>query len=72
MDSEYQSRQHVPPLPADVAERILRALAAEYGSRTDAQSSDSPAQVTVPPQRTAAGQSLASYVPHPRRADDPA
>jgi hypothetical protein len=64
--------RHLRPLPADVADRIIRALAAESGSLSDAQSSGSAAQVAVPPQRSAAGQSLASYVPRPRRADDPA
>lgn len=75
MDSGHQGHRlsrHLPPLPADVAGRIIRALAAQSDSRSDAQSSGSAAQVVVPPQRSAAGQSLASYVPRPRRADDPA
>ncbi|HXB48914.1 MAG TPA: hypothetical protein VNW50_14225 [Streptosporangiaceae bacterium] len=75
MDSGHQGHRlsrHLPPLPDDVADRIIRALAAESGSRSDAQSSGSAAQVAVPPQRSAAGQSLASYVPRQRRADDPA
>jgi hypothetical protein len=73
MDSGHQGHRlsrHLPPLPVDVADRIIRALAAESGSSSDAQYSDSAAQVAVPPQRSAAGQSLASYVPRPRRADD--
>jgi hypothetical protein len=64
--------RHLPPLPVDVADRIIRALAAESDRRSDARSSGSAAQVAVPPQRSAAGQSLASYVPRPRRAEGPA
>jgi hypothetical protein len=64
--------RHLPPLPADVAERIIRALAAESDRRSDARSSGSAAQVAVPLQRSPTGQSLASYVPRPRRAEDPA
>jgi hypothetical protein len=75
MDSGQQghriSRQ-LPPLPADVADRIIRALAAEFGSGAGVYSRDSEAQVAVPMQRSAAGQSLASYVPRSRRAPDPA
>jgi len=75
MDSGQQGHRlsrHLPPLPADVANRIIRALAAESGSGVGAHSRDSEAQVAVPLQRSAAGQSLASYVPRPRRAPDPA
>jgi len=75
MDSGQQGHglsRRLPPLPADVANRIIRALAAQSGSRTDAHSRDSEAQVAVPLQRSAAGQSLASYVPRPRREPDPA
>jgi hypothetical protein len=75
MDSGHQGHRlsrHLPPLPADVASRIIRALAGESDNRSDPQSSASAAQVAVPLQRSAAGQSLASYVPCPRRADDPA
>jgi hypothetical protein len=74
MDSGHQDRRlsrHLRPLPADIADRIIRALAAESDSRSDAQPGGSGAQVAVPPQRSAAGQSLASYVPRPRRAGDP-
>jgi hypothetical protein len=74
MDSRHQGHRlsrHLPPLPADVAGRIIRALAAEYDSRADAQSGGSAPQVEVPVQRSAAGQSLASYVPRQRKADDP-
>jgi len=69
MDFGHELRrlsQQLPVLPADIAARLTRALAAEP---------DSPAegtQVAVPPQRSAAGQSLASYVPRARRADDSA
>jgi hypothetical protein len=75
MDSGHRGHRlsrHLPPLPADAADRIIRALHAESDSRSDAKSSDSAAQVAVPLQRSAAGQSLASYVPRQRRADDPA
>lgn len=75
MDSGKQGHRlsrRVPPLPADVAQRIIRALAAESGSRTDAHSRDSEARVAVPLQRTGEGQSLANYVPRPRRESDPA
>jgi uncharacterized Ntn-hydrolase superfamily protein len=75
MDSGQQGHRlsrNLPPLPADVADRMIRALAAESDKRADARSRESAAQVAVPPQRSAAGQSLASYVPRPRRAPDPA
>lgn len=75
MDSGHQGHRlsrHLPPLPADVANRIIRALAGESDGRSDPQSSGSAAQVAVPLQRSAAAQSLASYVPRPRRAGDPA
>ncbi|HUC25963.1 MAG TPA: hypothetical protein VMA73_24930 [Streptosporangiaceae bacterium] len=75
MDSGHQGHRlsrHLPALPADIADRIIRALAAESGSGVDAHLRDSSAQVAVPLQRSAAGQSLASYVPRPRRAPDPA
>ena len=75
MDSGHQGHRlsrHLSALPADVADRIIRALEAESGSRGEAQSSGLAAQVAVPLQRSAAGQSLASYVPRPRRPDDPA
>jgi len=74
MDSGHQGHRlsrHLPPLPADVADRIIRALAGESDRHHDAQTSGSAAQVAVPPQRSAAGQSLASYVPRQRRAEDP-
>jgi hypothetical protein len=74
MDSGHQGRRlnrYLLPLPADVADRIIRALAAQSDSGGDPQSGATAAQVAVPPQRSAAGQSLASYVPRPRRADDP-
>jgi len=75
MDSGQQGHRlsrHLPPLPADVADRIIRALAAGSGSGSDARSREPAAQVAVPMQRSAASQSLASYVPRPRRAPDPA
>jgi hypothetical protein len=75
MDSGQQDHRlsrHLSPLPADVADRIIRALKAESDSRTEAESSGSAAHVAVPLQRTAAAQSPASCVPRPRRADDPA
>jgi hypothetical protein len=74
MDSGHRGHslsRRLPPVPADVADRIIRALAAESERRRKTQSSGSAAQVAVPPQRTAARQSVASYVPRPRRADDP-
>jgi len=74
MDSRNQGHRlsrHLPPVPADVADRIIKALEAESHNRSDARSSGSAAHVAVPLQRSAAGQSLASYVPRPRRADDP-
>jgi hypothetical protein len=74
MDSRHQGHRlsrHLPALPADVADQIIRALAAESDSRTAAQSGGSAPQVAVPLQRSAAGQSLASYVPRQRTADDP-
>jgi hypothetical protein len=74
MDSGNQGHRlsrHLPPLPADVADRINRALAAESDSRTDTHSSGAASHVAVPLQRCAAGQSLARYVPRPRSADDP-
>jgi hypothetical protein len=75
MDSGHRGHslsRHLPRLPADIADRIIRALAAESDRRREAQSSDSAAQLAVPLQRSAAGQSVASYVPRPRRAPDPA
>jgi hypothetical protein len=75
MDSGHRGHslgRHLPPMPADVADRIIRALAAQSDRRGEAQPSGSAAQVAVPLQRSAAGQSLASYVPRPRRAVDPA
>ena len=75
MDSGQQGHRlsrHLPPLPADVAARIIRALAGESDRRADPQPRGSASQVTVPRQRSAAGQSPASYVPRPRRPDDPA
>ena len=77
MDSGHRGHslsRHLPPLPADVADRIIRALAAESRRRAEAQarSSGATAQAAVPLQRSAATQSLASYVPRPRRANDPA
>jgi hypothetical protein len=74
MDSGHRGHslsRHLPPLPAEVADRIIRALAAQSDRRMEARSSGDAAQVAVPLQRTAAGQSLASYVPRPRRAVDP-
>jgi hypothetical protein len=62
--------QLLPAMPADIADRIIRALAAESARRSEARSSGSAAQVALPPQRGAAGQPLASYVPRPRKADD--
>jgi len=75
MDSRHEVHRlsrHLPPLPADVADRIIRALAAESDNRDEPESKGSAPQVTVPLQRSAAGQSLASYVPRPRTTDDSA
>ena len=58
--------RHLPPLPADVAKRIVAVLAAEADRRTDPPRG-SAAQAAVPLQRSAGGQSLASYVPRQRR-----
>jgi len=72
MDSGHRGHslsRHLPPLPADIADRIIRALAAESDRRREARSSDSATQFAVPLQRTA-GQSAASYVPRPRRSPD--
>jgi len=68
----HRLNRHLPPLPADVAHLIIRALVAESDHRSDSQPSGSAAQLAVPLQRSAAGQSLASYVPRQRRPDDPA
>jgi hypothetical protein len=73
MDSGHRGHslsRHLPPLPADVADRIVRALAAESDRRREARSGGSAAQLAVPLQRSAAGQSAASYVPRPRGAAD--
>jgi negative regulator of sigma E activity len=73
MDYGYQLRrldQHFPELPTDIAERIGRALAAESAHRSDARPRGSGRRIAVPPQRSSAGQSLASYVPRQRTAGD--
>jgi hypothetical protein len=75
MNSGHRSHplsRHLPPLPEDVADRIMRALAAESHRRSEPLSSGSAAQLAIPPQRSAAMQSLASYVPRQRSTDDPA
>ena len=46
--------QQLPALPADIADRIMRALAAESDRRTEARSSGSDTQVEVPRQGSGA------------------
>ena len=70
----HRVRRHPLTLPADVADRIMRALEAESASRAKAQFSGSAAPVAVPRQRRVAGQSPACYcyVPRPCRSSEPA
>jgi hypothetical protein len=73
MDSGHELRrlsQQLPALPADIADRITRALADESVSRAEAQACHPGTPVAVPAQRSGGGELLASYVPRPRRADD--
>jgi hypothetical protein len=73
MDYGFQLRrldQHFPELPADIAERIRRALAAEAATRSETPHGGPGQRIAVPPQRSHAGESLASYVPRQPSASD--
>jgi negative regulator of sigma E activity len=72
MDSGHELRrlsQYLPVLPADIAERITEALAAESARRMRLRARGSRSRLSVPRQRNGAEQQpIASYVPRQRCA----
>ncbi len=74
MDSHDELRrlsELLPALPAEVSDRIAGALAAEAARRVAAQSCQFSLPTALPPQRSVAGQALASYVPRQARVAAP-
>lgn len=74
MDTGHELRrlsQQLRALPGDIVDRISRALADDSVSRAETQASSSGTPMAVPRQRIGGGQPLSSYVPRPRRSDDP-
>jgi negative regulator of sigma E activity len=74
MDSGHELRrlsQYLPVLPADIADRIAAALAAEAVRRTQLRARSSRGRMAVPRQRNGAAEPVASYVPAQRTAVDP-
>jgi hypothetical protein len=69
-DALRRLSQQMPALPAHVADRITRALAAESVRRAAALSRGSAAPRAVPRQRSRARQPPATRLPRPSRADD--
>jgi negative regulator of sigma E activity len=73
MDSGHELRrlsQYLPVLPADIADRIAQALAAESVRRAELRARSSRERMAVPRQRNGAAQPIASYVPSQRTAGD--